>query len=32
MAVLGKDGKQHTVHFIDFEHPYRNNFLAINQY
>jgi len=31
-TVLGQDGKQHTVHFIDFEHPYRNDFLAINQY
>ncbi len=20
-TVLGQDGKQHTVHFIDFEHP-----------
>jgi type I restriction enzyme R subunit len=31
-TVLGQDGKQHTVHFIDFEHPDRNDFLAINQY
>jgi type I restriction enzyme R subunit len=31
-TVQGQDGKQHTVHFIDFEHPYRNDFLAINQY
>jgi len=31
-TVLGQDGKQHTVHFIDFEHPENNNFLAINQY
>ncbi|MBW4595961.1 MAG: HsdR family type I site-specific deoxyribonuclease [Brasilonema angustatum HA4187-MV1] len=31
-TVLGKDGKQHTVHYIDFEHPEKNDFLAINQY
>jgi type I restriction enzyme R subunit len=31
-TVLGQDGKQHTVHFIDFEHPENNDFLAINQY
>jgi type I restriction enzyme R subunit len=31
-TVLGQDGKHHTVHFIDFEHPENNNFLAINQY
>ncbi|MEP0802770.1 type I restriction endonuclease subunit R [Funiculus sociatus] len=31
-TVLGPDGKQHTIHFIDFEHPNRNDFLAINQY
>ncbi|MEP0859255.1 HsdR family type I site-specific deoxyribonuclease [Trichocoleus sp. DQ-U1] len=31
-TVLGQDGKQHTVHFIDFEHPQNNDFLAINQY
>jgi type I restriction enzyme R subunit len=33
-TVLGPDGKQHTVHFIDFDpkHRARNNFLAINQY
>src|SRR4028118_2141915 len=31
-TVLGKDGKQHSVHFIDFEHPENNDFLAINQY
>jgi type I restriction enzyme R subunit len=31
-TVQGQDGKDHTVHFIDFEHPYRNDFLAINQY
>jgi type I restriction enzyme R subunit len=31
-TVQGQDGKPHTVHFIDFEHPYRNDFLAINQY
>jgi type I restriction enzyme R subunit len=31
-TVLGQDGKQHTVHFIDLEHPENNDFLAINQY
>lgn len=31
-TVQGQDGKDRTVHFIDFEHPYRNEFLAINQY
>ena len=31
-TVLGQDSKQHTVHFIDFEHPENNDFLAINQY
>lgn len=31
-TVLGNDGKQHTVHFIDFEKPENNDFLAINQY
>ncbi|MEG4965709.1 HsdR family type I site-specific deoxyribonuclease [Microcoleus sp. B6-A1] len=31
-TVQGQDGKDQTVHFIDFEHPYRNEFLAINQY
>ncbi len=31
-TILGKDGKQHTVHYIDFEHPEKNDFLAINQY
>jgi type I site-specific restriction-modification system R (restriction) subunit len=33
-TVLGQDGKQHTVHFIDFdpEQGALNNFLAINQY
>ena len=31
-TVLGQDGKQHTLHFIDFEHPDNNDFLAINQY
>lgn len=31
-TVLGQDGKQHTVHFIDFEHCDLNDFLAINQY
>ncbi len=31
-TILGQDGKQHTVHFIDFEHPENNDFLAINQY
>jgi type I restriction enzyme R subunit len=41
-TVLGQDGKQHTVHFIEFdpEHcddlrsagSHRNDFLAINQY
>lgn len=31
-TVQGQDGKDRTVHFIDFEHPYRNDFLAINQY
>ncbi|MEH2295924.1 type I restriction endonuclease subunit R [Nostoc sp.] len=33
-TVLEQDGKQHTVHFIEFdpEHCDRNNFLAINQY
>ncbi|MEH1908169.1 MAG: HsdR family type I site-specific deoxyribonuclease [Nostoc sp.] len=33
-TVLGQDGKQHTVHFIEFnpEHLHRNNFIAINQY
>jgi type I restriction enzyme R subunit len=31
-TVLGQDGKENTVHFIDFEHPNRNDFLAINQY
>jgi type I restriction enzyme R subunit len=31
-TVQGQDGKPHPVHFIDFEHPYRNDFLAINQY
>ncbi|QIR40296.1 type I restriction endonuclease subunit R [Tolypothrix sp. PCC 7910] len=33
-TVLGQDGKQHTVHFIEFdpEHCDRNDFLAINQY
>ena len=30
-SVLGQDGKPHPVHFIDFEHPNRNEFLAINQ-
>jgi type I restriction enzyme R subunit len=31
-TVLGQEDKQPTVHFIDFEHPHRNNFLTINQY
>ena len=31
-TVLGQDGKQHTVHFIDFEDCDRNDFLAINQF
>jgi hypothetical protein len=33
-TVLGQDGKQHTVHFIDFDpdNRDRNDFLAINQY
>ncbi|KAB8317305.1 type I restriction endonuclease subunit R [Tolypothrix campylonemoides VB511288] len=31
-TILGKDGKQRTVHYIDFEHPENNDFLAINQY
>ncbi|HEY9637282.1 MAG TPA: hypothetical protein V6D14_28035 [Coleofasciculaceae cyanobacterium] len=33
-TILEPDGKQHTVHFIDFdpEHRDRNNFLVINQY
>lgn len=31
-TVQGKDGKQHTVSFIDFEHLNRNEFLVINQY
>ena len=31
-TVVGQDGKENTVHFIDFEHPNRNDFLAINQY
>ncbi|MBD2438102.1 type I restriction endonuclease subunit R [Nostoc sp. FACHB-110] len=33
-TVLGQDGKQHTVHFIEFnpKHCDRNDFLAINQY
>ena len=30
--VEGQDGKQHTVQFIDFDHPERNDFLAINQF
>ena len=28
----GPSDKEVRVHFIDFEHPERNNFLAINQY
>lgn len=31
-SVDGPDGKQHTVCFIDYEHPERNDFLAINQF
>lgn len=33
-TVLGQDGKQHTVHFIEFnpEYLHRNDFLVINQY
>ncbi|MEG4025365.1 HsdR family type I site-specific deoxyribonuclease [Microcoleus sp. S13C4] len=31
-TVQGQDGKDRTVHFIDFEHPQNNDFLAINQY
>jgi len=31
-TVQGQDGKDHTVQFIDFEHPQNNDFLAINQY
>ena len=30
-TVLGHDGKQHTVHFIDFEDCDRNDFLVINR-
>lgn len=31
-TVLGADGKRHTIHFIDFEYPKNNDFLAINQF
>ncbi|GJD22900.1 type I restriction-modification system, R subunit [Rivularia sp. IAM M-261] len=31
-TIQGKDGKQHSVSFIDFEHLDRNEFLVINQY
>ncbi|WYL93078.1 MAG: HsdR family type I site-specific deoxyribonuclease [Gloeotrichia echinulata IR180] len=33
-TILGQDGKQHTVHFIEFNLEYlrRNDFLVINQY
>ncbi|AFY47533.1 type I site-specific deoxyribonuclease, HsdR family [Nostoc sp. PCC 7524] len=33
-TVLGQDGKQHTVHFIEFNPEYwqHNDFLVINQY
>lgn len=31
-TIEGADGKQRTVHFIDFEHPDRNDFLVINQF
>jgi type I restriction enzyme, R subunit len=32
-GVEGRDGgREQVVHFIDFEHPERNDFLAINQY
>ena len=30
--VEGPDGKQVTVRFIDFDHPERNDWLAINQF
>lgn len=30
--VEGQDGKLHTVQFIDFDHPERNDFLVINQF
>lgn len=30
--VEGPDGKNVTVHTIDFEHPERNDFVAINQF
>jgi type I restriction enzyme, R subunit len=31
-TIEGRDGKQQTVHLIDFEHFDHNDFLAINQY
>ncbi len=31
-TVQGQDGQDRTLHFIDFEHPQNNDFLAINQY
>jgi type I restriction enzyme R subunit len=31
-TIEGADGKQRTVHFIDFEHPDRNDFLVVNQF
>ncbi len=30
--VEGLDGKNVTVHYLDFEHPERNDFLVINQF
>lgn len=27
--IEAPDGKQRTVHFIDFEHPDRNDFLVV---
>jgi type I restriction enzyme R subunit len=31
-TVEGPDGREVPVHYIDFEHPERNNFLAVNQF